>query len=30
VADYLVKPVDRDKLVVAVRQAMEKRALFAT
>jgi two-component system, chemotaxis family, chemotaxis protein CheY len=30
VADYLVKPVDRDKLLMAVKQAMDKRELFAT
>jgi len=30
VADYLVKPVDRDKLLKAVKQAMEKRELFTT
>lgn len=30
VSDYLVKPVDRDKLLGAVKTAMEKRALFTT
>jgi two-component system chemotaxis response regulator CheY len=30
VADYLVKPVDREKMLMAVKNAMEKRSLFAT
>jgi two-component system chemotaxis response regulator CheY len=30
VVEYLTKPVDRDKLVAAVKSAMEKRALFTT
>jgi two-component system chemotaxis response regulator CheY len=30
VSDYLVKPVDRDKLLGAVKTAMEKRTLFTT
>ncbi|HEX3204308.1 MAG TPA: response regulator [Nitrospiraceae bacterium] len=30
VSDYLVKPVDRDKLLGAVKTAMEKRSLFTT
>jgi len=30
VSDYLVKPVDRDKLLGAVKTAMEKRILFST
>jgi DNA-binding NtrC family response regulator len=30
VSDYLVKPVDRDKLLGAVKTAMEKRILFTT
>ena len=30
VVEYLTKPVDRDKLVAAVKSAMEKRELFTT
>lgn len=30
VTDYLVKPVDREKMLMAVKNAMEKRALFAS
>ena len=30
VSDYLVKPVDRDKLLGAVKTAMDKRNLFST
>ena len=30
VVEYLTKPVDRDKLVAAVKSAMEKRDLFTT
>ena len=30
VSDYLVKPVDRDKLLGAVKTAIEKRTLFTT
>jgi len=30
VSDYLVKPVDREKLLAAVKTAMEKRTLFAS
>lgn len=30
VSDYLVKPVDREKLLAAVRTAMDKRSLFAS
>lgn len=30
VMDYLVKPVDREKMLMAVKNAMEKRALFVT
>jgi two-component system chemotaxis response regulator CheY len=30
VTDYLVKPVDREKMLMAVKNAMEKRSLFAT
>jgi two-component system chemotaxis response regulator CheY len=30
VTDYLVKPVDREKMLMAVKNAMEKRELFAS